>query len=56
MFFFIKALWGIGHEEEALAPTEVVMTPRFPLATLPPSYFLLPGIGTVTQSLENYLG
>ncbi|XP_037673718.1 immunity-related GTPase family M protein 1-like [Choloepus didactylus] len=60
MSSFINALRGIGHEEEAAAPIGVVRT-TLTRASYSSSHFPnvllwdLPGIGSTTQSLENYL-
>ncbi|XP_037673721.1 immunity-related GTPase family M protein-like [Choloepus didactylus] len=59
MFSFINALRGIGHKEEAAAPTGVVRT-TLTRASYSSSHFPnvllwdLPGTGATTQSLENY--
>ncbi|XP_037673776.1 immunity-related GTPase family M protein-like [Choloepus didactylus] len=59
MSSFINALRGIGHEEEASAPTGVVRT-TLTRASYSSSHFPnvllwdLPGTGATTQSLENY--
>ncbi|XP_037673711.1 immunity-related GTPase family M protein 1-like [Choloepus didactylus] len=59
MSSFINALRGIGHEEEAAAPTGVVRT-TLTRASYSSSHFPnvllwdLPGTGSTTQSLENY--
>ncbi|XP_030152608.1 immunity-related GTPase family M protein 1-like [Lynx canadensis] len=60
MSSFINALWGIGHEDEASAPTGVVRTTQIPIcysSSLFPNVVLwdLPGTGAATQSLENYM-
>ncbi|XP_023594905.1 immunity-related GTPase family M protein 1-like isoform X1 [Trichechus manatus latirostris] len=60
MSTFINALRGIGHEEEASAPTGVVRTTQtrasysfscFPDVVL----WDLPGMGATSQSLEDYI-
>ncbi|XP_037673683.1 immunity-related GTPase family M protein 1-like [Choloepus didactylus] len=59
MSSFINTLRGIGHEEEAAAPTGVVRT-TLTRASYSSSHFPnvllwdLPGTGATTQSLENY--
>ncbi|XP_039080248.1 immunity-related GTPase family M protein 1-like isoform X1 [Hyaena hyaena] len=60
MSSFINALRGIGHEDEASAPTGVVRTTQIPTSyssSLFPNMVLwdLPGTGVDTQSLENYI-
>lgn len=65
MSSFINALWGIRHEDEALAPPGVVRTTQihtcysfslFPSVVLwDPPPLVPPGTGAATQSLENYL-
>ncbi|XP_004468634.1 immunity-related GTPase family M protein 1-like [Dasypus novemcinctus] len=60
MSTFINALRGIGHEEEASAPTGVVRTTHIPTSYSSSSFpnvvlWDLPGMGATNQSLENYL-
>ncbi|XP_042637289.1 immunity-related GTPase family M protein [Orycteropus afer afer] len=60
MSTFINALRGIGHEEEASAPTGVVRTTRT-RASYSSSHFPnvvlwdLPGLGATSRSLGNYV-
>ncbi|XP_042637290.1 immunity-related GTPase family M protein 1-like [Orycteropus afer afer] len=60
MSTFINALRGIGHEEEASAPTGVVKTTQTRASyssSLFPNVVLwdLPGMGATSQSLGNYV-
>ncbi|KAM9694625.1 immunity-related GTPase family M protein 1-like isoform 2-T2 [Trichechus inunguis] len=60
MSSFINTLRGIGHEEEASAPTGVVRTTETPASYLSSDFpnvelWDLPGMGTSPQSLKEYV-
>ncbi|XP_048190124.1 immunity-related GTPase family M protein 1-like isoform X2 [Perognathus longimembris pacificus] len=60
MSSFINALRGVGHEEQASAPTGVVRTTQTPAGYSTPRFpdvelWDLPGLGVTSQSMESYV-